>query len=335
MIFDHRLRYYQTGDDKHLLEMLAKLDKRYDNYANVPPSRKNRVSKLKERLTDDPRDIVLYGAGCAFKDAYSILRKHIDIDPIYICDSDSSKWNTKLNDINIISPQELQRDHKDCIIAISGIMYNDEIYNYILTLGVSPADIYTFCTPKTQYFDIDILPPIENEVFIDAGCFDGQTIIDFIDYCPNYKKVFALEPDPNNFKLAKEKLGQKRLKNVTLIEKGVWSSEMELHFTQSGQGSSICDTGNVTIMTATIDDIAKNDEVTYIKMDVEGAEKEAILGAKNTIENYKPKLAICIYHRPDDIITIPALLHELVPEYKFIIRHYSMIFSETVLYATI
>jgi len=335
LIFNYRLQYYQSGDDRYLWEMLDELDKKYDGYNNVALSRKNRVSTLKERLVNDPRDIILYGAGCAFKDAYSILRKCASVDPLCICDSDSNKWNKKLNGLNIISPQELQRDHKDCIIVISGIMYNDEIYNYLQTLGFLPDDIYTLCTPKTQYFDLDIIPPLKHEVFIDAGCFDGQTILDFIDYCPNYKKIYALEPDPRNFLLVKEKIGRKKLRNLTLLEKGVWSSEMELNLSQSGQGSSIRETGNVSIMTTTVDDITKDDKVTFIKMDVEGAEKEAILGAQNAIINNKPKLAICIYHRPDDILEVPALLNELVPEYRFFIRHYSLIFAETVLYAII
>ena len=70
-------------------------------------------------------------------------------------------------------------------------------------------------------------------------------------------------------------------------------------------------------------------------MDVEGAEKNAILGAENTISRYKPRLAISIYHKPKDIIEIPTLLKELVPEYNFAIRHYSTNVYETVLYAWI
>ena len=85
-----------------------------------------------------------------------------------------------------------------------------------------------------------------------------------------------------------------------------------------------------------IDDIIDNEKIpTFIKMDVEGAEKNAILGAENTISRYKPRLAISIYHKPKDIIEIPTLLKELVPEYKFAIRHYSTNVYETVLYAWI
>ena len=68
-------------------------------------------------------------------------------------------------------------------------------------------------------------------------------------------------------------------------------------------------------------------------MDIEGSEKEALKGARNTIKKYKPKLAICLYHKPEDIITLPQYILELAPEYKFKIRHYTTFAYDTILYA--
>ena len=79
--------------------------------------------------------------------------------------------------------------------------------------------------------------------------------------------------------------------------------------------------------------VAEEDKVTFIKMDVEGAELESLKGAKETILRNKPKLAICIYHKPDDLIDIPLYINELVPEYKLYIRHHSNDRGETALYA--
>jgi FkbM family methyltransferase len=333
LIFDHRLRYYQTGDVTYLLNMLSELDNVYDNYTHVPESRKNRLSALKKRLAYEKRDIVMYGAGGALNGVLFLLNKHIGVEPVCICDSDSKKWDTKKDGLNIISPHELQQKHKDSYIVISGINYNDKIFNDLLTLGYSPDNIFTCCSPTALYFRLDEIPAYKNEIYIDAGCYDGQTIIDFIKYCPDYDHIYGLEPDPTNFVLTKEKITSKDTRGVTLINKGVWSSEKQLHLAQSGSRSMINETGEITINTTTIDYITRNDSVSFIKMDIEGAEAEAIKGAKDTIMKHKPKLAVCLYHKPEDILEIPLLIHDLVPEYKFYIRHHSLMFVETVLYA--
>lgn len=82
-----------------------------------------------------------------------------------------------------------------------------------------------------------------------------------------------------------------------------------------------------------LDEIAGDRRITFIKMDIEGAEKEALVGAQNIIRNQKPKLAISIYHKKEDIWELPALLLEMNPEYQFYLRHYSLREAETVLYA--
>jgi len=76
-----------------------------------------------------------------------------------------------------------------------------------------------------------------------------------------------------------------------------------------------------------------DEPVTYIKMDIEGAELNALKGAANTIKKNKPRLAICVYHKPEDILEIPVFLSELVPSYQFYLRHHSQYYIETVLYA--
>ena len=69
-------------------------------------------------------------------------------------------------------------------------------------------------------------------------------------------------------------------------------------------------------------------------MDIEGAEYNALIGAEQTIKTWKPRLAICVYHKPEDILEIPALLLRMNPHYNFALRHYYISSSnETVLYA--
>ena len=98
--------------------------------------------------------------------------------------------------------------------------------------------------------------------------------------------------------------------------------------------SCVDEYGADEIKVVTIDGIVK-EKVTFIKMDIEGSELKALHGAEQKIKKYKPKLAICIYHKVEDIIDIPSYIHSLVPEYKFYIRHYSFGQAETVLYAIV
>lgn len=90
-----------------------------------------------------------------------------------------------------------------------------------------------------------------------------------------------------------------------------------------------------SIPVRSIDDTENCHDATFIKMDIEGSEQMALLGAKKTIIRNKPKLAICIYHSDEDMIKIPLMIHEMVPEYKLWIRQHSNGIPETVLYATI
>ena len=121
---------------------------------------------------------------------------------------------------------------------------------------------------------------------------------------------------------------------VSVIEKAVYSSNTELYFKESNNGmSSIDSSGEVCVKTATLDSVIEDRGDLYIKMDIEGAEIEALRGAERLIRNCKPKLAICIYHKGEDVIKIPEMLLKYNEDYKFYIRHYSLTKNETVLYA--
>lgn len=89
----------------------------------------------------------------------------------------------------------------------------------------------------------------------------------------------------------------------------------------------------IEVFVTTIDSVLNGGRADFIKMDIEGAELEAIKGAKNTIQKYHPQLAISVYHKTEDILELPKLILEYNPRYKLYLRHYSITDSETVLYA--
>ena len=122
---------------------------------------------------------------------------------------------------------------------------------------------------------------------------------------------------------------------VRVVCKGTWSENTTLYFEASNDGAShISDQGKDSIEVIKIDDVVDPFErVTFIKMDVEGSELESLKGAEQTIRRDKPKLAICIYHKAEDMYQLPLYIKELVPEYRLYLRHHSNGDGETVLYA--
>ena len=82
-----------------------------------------------------------------------------------------------------------------------------------------------------------------------------------------------------------------------------------------------------------LDDMLRDRKVTFLKMDIEGSELAALRGAERIIREQRPKLAICVYHKPEDMWEIPGFILNCHPDYKLYLRHYSISYTETVLYA--
>lgn len=186
-----------------------------------------------------------------------------------------------------------------------------------------------------QYFD-SCLPLGEDEVFVDGGAFTGDTAAEFIRRVNGrYRHIFELEPEKDNVKVIGKNLQPYR--DITIINKGLWDRETTLRFNAGGgAASSVSSSGKVPISVTCIDALLKTGYIpTFIKMDIEGSELMALRGAAQTIRTYRPKLAVCIYHKPTDIVELPKVIDQLNPEYSYCLRHYLPGFSlsETVLYA--
>lgn len=188
-----------------------------------------------------------------------------------------------------------------------------------------------------QYFDVPELRLGEDEVFVDAGCYDCGTVQQFINQTQGrYRHIYSFEPDQASYGRCQNIGRAKKYHNFTLWNKGLWSGEAVLHFSNDGTAlSKVSETGDVAVEVAALDELLKNEPVTMIKMDIEGAELEALKGCADIIRSRKPKLAISIYHKAADFVDIPAYLLSLVPEYKLYYRHYSLYKYETVLYAMV
>lgn len=190
---------------------------------------------------------------------------------------------------------------------------------------------------KDQYFAEDILIIDKDEIFLDCGAYIGDTIKIFVKktfHNGGYNKIYAFEPDELNYLELKKLV--KLIPNIFCFNKGVWSERKSLKFS-SGQGvsSTINDYGETIIEVDSIDNVLKGKKVTFIKMDIEGAELQALEGAKNSIRKYQPKLAICVYHNIDDLLEIPNYVKSLNPEYKLYLRAHKNCTDELVMYAIV
>ncbi len=178
-------------------------------------------------------------------------------------------------------------------------------------------------TEKNEVFD-NILKLRNNESYLDLGAYRGDTVEEFLHYCGNeYENIIALEPDRRTFKKLTEYL--KDVTKAEAFQKAVYSESKTLIFSsKAGRQSTISNIGE-EIEAVRIDDLCGGKRVSYIKMDVEGVEYEAISGAVNTLKSQKPKLNIALYHRSKDIFELPLKIAEINPDYKFYLRRHPYI----------
>ena len=188
---------------------------------------------------------------------------------------------------------------------------------------------------RSQYFSGDFIKLKSDEVLVDCGAYDGDSIRDFLKATGGrYGSIYAFEPDETNLKELKAYVSDNGLKNVKVYPYGAYDYATELHFAaNNGKSSRIDECSETIIKTEAIDNILNGQRVTFIKMDIEGSEVKALMGAQNSIKKYRPILAICAYHKADDIYEIYRVINELSKDYKFYFRLYRAFVLEAVLYA--
>jgi FkbM family methyltransferase len=326
-IFSNRLLYSLTGDFRYMLRVIemtglkAAFDKKVEECRKVQES------------------LVFYGAG---NDLVIFHGLYPEFPIREICDRNFAIQKNGWNGIRVISPEELWEKKGEFHVAICTGAFHSEIKkllvehgiaeNKIINLGEVSAHYYNM-----QYFDADVFAGREETGFVDGGCYNGNTSLLFANYCSNrYQRIYAFEPDAQNYLRCKQVAESGKIANMSVYERGLWDCGTELSFQEDGsQGSRIDGSGShtVTVRTASIDETVGDNPVSFIKLDVEGSERKALEGAKETIRKNHPRLAVCIYHKPEDMWEIPEYILSLSEDYRFYIRHYQLSRNETVLYA--
>ncbi|MBQ9365387.1 MAG: FkbM family methyltransferase [Schwartzia sp.] len=279
----------------------------------------------------------LFGAGAFGRDVLSYTPRLWE----KILDNNESLHGNMIGGVAVALPDSIRGDKEArAYIAArkSNMNYQAAMLDQLHGLGVGDEQIIRLDEVVAemegkQYFDLPYLENSGEEVFVDAGCFDGRTSLEFAKWAKKYRHIYCFEPSAENRKNCKKNLSSLPKDKWTLIPKGAWNKSEMLHFHEDFDSSSLSDEGEIEVPVASIDDELRGKGVTFIKMDIEGAESKALEGARMTIKNDKPKLAICVYHRKEDIVDIPRQILSYNDEYRFYLRHYTFWGEETVLYA--
>lgn len=171
-----------------------------------------------------------------------------------------------------------------------------------------------------DYFDCDLILCDSNEIFVDLGAFYGDTVASYLSMYGDYKRIYCYEITDDSFSRLQQSYGE--FPNIILRKKGASdvAGKMYLSANPDASGNMLTSFGQIEVPTVTIDEDIR-EPVTFIKMDIEGAEQKALLGCADHIRADHPKLAICTYHNNEDIWKIPRMIEEIEPGYSFYMRH--------------
>lgn len=219
--------------------------------------------------------------------------------------------------------------------------YSKKVFVNVLNAKLTgDFTLYEEIMSGSEYYDPEIIQLSDDEVLLDVGAYRGYNILEFYKRTMGkYERIIACEPDSITLSILKNTIASNDIERVEIHNKGAWHKTATLSFQDGLAGSSrilesdAVSPSNTSINVDTIDNIMNGRRVTYISMDIEGSEHNAILGAEQSIKKWKPKMAVCVYHKREDLFDLLLLLKSFVPEYKFFMRHYTNHQTETVIYA--
>lgn len=203
-----------------------------------------------------------------------------------------------------------------------------EVFEKILRFRLLDDTLFVPTMPQdAQYFEPMFYQPRSDAVFVDCGAFDGISVRTFFRMNGDaFADYYGLEPDPANYSRLctyVETLSLHVQEHCHLHQKAAWKHEEPIQlYALQGPGSFLAnDIGTTSVQGIRIDQLAI-EKATFIKMNIEGSEKEALMGATATIRRNKPLLAIAGYHRTEDLWEIPLQIHAIREDYRLHLRSY-------------
>lgn len=192
--------------------------------------------------------------------------------------------------------------------------------------------------PESEYFPQTLIPLGEDEYLVDVGAYDGDTVRRFIQLRGNrFSHILAAEPDPSNFQKLSNYVAQLPAEMANKIEPvalAVTNRTCRLRFTAGhGVASALSASGSIEVDGIRLDDLLLDQHPTYVKMDIEGAELDAIDGCRRVIAEERPALAICVYHAQDHLWKVPLAISLIVKDNRFFLRPHMPECWDTVCYS--
>lgn len=225
----------------------------------------------------------------------------------------------------VISPEELLEKYRSSSVIIVTECFAKEIFEYLVSEGFPKENIYyeSAVDDETQYFEAELIKFNAGEVFVDVGVLNAATSVKFSKKV-DYEAIYLFEPEETAQEVSMRNLKNANVTAFELFPFGLWDEETVLVF--SGTGGSFGTVENkytndtakpVHVPGNTLDNVLGVRYISFVKMDIEGSELKALQGAERLIKTHKPKLAISLYHKPEDLFDIPRFIHSIVPEYRF------------------
>lgn len=234
------------------------------------------------------------------------------------------------------------RERADTIRSAYALLADEhsrEVFTQVLHTHIARMPLPIRCTQlEDQYFPRDLLLRRGYARVINCGAYDGDTVRQLHTRYGKIESLICFEPDLANFSRLSAYLIEQAgnlADTVMAFPCGVWHDEVQLRF-GGGQkiNSSISEDGDLIIQCVALDHVIPDFRPTFINMDVEAAELDALKGAAGLIQRDLPDLGICCYHHPEHLWSIIKYLHSSNPSYIFYMRNYTGFPAETVLYAT-
>jgi FkbM family methyltransferase len=252
------------------------------------------------------------------------------------------RFGDRFMDLRLLNePAHRLYQHLDEVFETEGLWADNESLatyrsNIVWRAKGDPSHL-PYPAPEKTYFPSDIFKLIPEEVFIDCGAFDGDTIRLVHSLAgSNFTAIHSIEADSTSMQKLSSYLSTlpaEVARKIQMLDCAVGAERSVLRFSMSGNLTSKIEDVGIDVPCIPLDELFAEEPVTLIKMDIEGAEYDALLGAKAIINRDHPILAICVYHTQSDIWRIPLLIRSMNPSYSLFLRSYDGDGLQTVVYA--